>query len=74
MQVDRDVLAAGLEVAEDRGALADAIEVVDGELDDEEIAQRIAAYTAPANGDRTGVLAKYATLVGSASEGAVTVR
>ena len=27
-----------------------------------------------ANADRTGVLAKYAALVGSASEGAVTVR
>jgi len=43
-------------------------------LDDDEIARRIAAYEAPANADRTGVLAKYAALVGSASEGAVTVR
>jgi hypothetical protein len=33
----------------------------------------VAAYRAPANGDRSGVLAKYAALVGSASEGAVTV-
>jgi dihydroxy-acid dehydratase len=47
---------------------------MDLELDDEEIARRIAAYEAPHNGDRTGVLAKYAALVGSASEGAVTVR
>jgi dihydroxy-acid dehydratase len=47
---------------------------MDLELDDEEIARRVAAYVAPSNGDRTGVLAKYAALVGSASEGAVTVR
>jgi dihydroxy-acid dehydratase len=47
---------------------------MDLELDDDEIARRIAAYQAPPNGDRTGVLAKYAALVGSASEGAVTVR
>jgi dihydroxy-acid dehydratase len=47
---------------------------MDLELDDAEIARRVAAYTAPTNGDRTGVLAKYAALVGSASEGAVTVR
>jgi len=47
---------------------------MDLELDDEEIARRVAAYTAPANGDHRGVLAKYAALVGSASEGAVTVR
>jgi dihydroxy-acid dehydratase len=47
---------------------------MDLELDDAEIARRIAAYTSPPNGDRSGVLAKYAALVGSASEGAVTVR
>jgi dihydroxy-acid dehydratase len=47
---------------------------MDLELDDDEIARRVAAYSAPTNGDRTGVLAKYATLVASASEGAVTVR
>jgi dihydroxy-acid dehydratase len=47
---------------------------MDVALDDEEIARRVAAYKAPQNGDRTGVLAKYAALVGSASEGAVTVR
>jgi dihydroxy-acid dehydratase len=47
---------------------------IDVELDDDEIARRVAAYEPPANGDRTGVLAKYAALVGSASEGAVTLR
>jgi dihydroxy-acid dehydratase len=47
---------------------------MDVALDDEEIARRLAAYRSPANGDLTGVLAKYAALVGSASEGAVTVR
>ena len=47
---------------------------IDVELDDDEIARRVAAYEAPETRDRTGVLAKYAALVGSASEGAVTVR
>ncbi len=44
---------------------------LDVDLDDEEIARRVAAYPAPVNGHR-GVLGKYAKLVGSASEGAVT--
>jgi dihydroxy-acid dehydratase len=43
-------------------------------LDDDEIARRVAAYRPPPNGDVRGVLAKYAALVGSASQGAVTVR
>jgi len=47
---------------------------IDVALDDDEIARRVAAYEAPANGDSTGVLAKYAALVSSASEGAVTLR
>jgi dihydroxy-acid dehydratase len=47
---------------------------MDVALGDDEIARRVAAYESPANADRTGVLAKYAALVGSASEGAVTVR
>jgi dihydroxy-acid dehydratase len=46
---------------------------LDVDLSDEEIAERIAAYVVPDNPDRTGVLAKYAALVGSASQGAVTV-
>jgi dihydroxy-acid dehydratase len=46
---------------------------MDVALDDDEIARRVAAYKAPANADLSGVLAKYAALVGSASEGAVTV-
>ena len=46
---------------------------IDVDLSDEEIAERVAAYTAPPNVDRTGVLAKYAAQVGSASEGAVTL-
>ena len=43
------------------------------DLDDDEIAARIAAYEAPPNPDRTGVLAKYAKLVSSAALGAVTI-
>jgi dihydroxy-acid dehydratase len=42
------------------------------DLDDATIAERVAAYTAPDNPDATGVLAKYAKLVGSASGGAIT--
>jgi dihydroxy-acid dehydratase len=42
------------------------------ELSDEEIATRLSAWTRPEPNYRTGVLAKYATLVSSASEGAVT--
>ena len=41
-------------------------------LDDDEIARRVADYRPPQSPDATGVLAKYAALVGSASEGAVT--
>jgi dihydroxy-acid dehydratase len=47
---------------------------IDVALDDDEIARRIDAYEAPENHDATGVLAKYAALVSSASEGAVTLR
>ncbi|MBI5106605.1 MAG: dihydroxy-acid dehydratase [Solirubrobacterales bacterium] len=46
---------------------------LDVDLSDEEIAARVAAYEAPVSPDATGVLRKYAQLVGSASEGAVTV-
>jgi dihydroxy-acid dehydratase len=46
---------------------------LDVELGEDEIARRVAAYEAPPNGDATGVLGKYAALVGSASQGAVTV-
>ena len=42
------------------------------DLSDDEIAERVAAYEAPPNPDRTGVLAKYAKLVSSAATGAVT--
>ena len=42
------------------------------ELSDEEIATRLSTWTRPEPNYRTGVLAKYATLVSSASEGAVT--
>jgi dihydroxy-acid dehydratase len=45
---------------------------IDVELSDDEIAARVAAYTAPPNGMETGVLSKYAKLVSSASEGAIT--
>jgi dihydroxy-acid dehydratase len=47
---------------------------IDAALDDAEIAARVAAYQPPRNDDLSGVLAKYAALVGSASEGAVTLR
>ena len=46
---------------------------LDVDLPDDEIARRVAAYSAPPAVDATGVLAKYAKLVGSASEGAVTL-
>lgn len=46
--------------------------VIDVALDAAEIARRVAAYEAPVSPDATGVLAKYARLVSSASEGAVT--
>jgi dihydroxy-acid dehydratase len=42
------------------------------ELSDDEIKERVAAYESPPPPFRTGVLAKYARQVGSASEGAVT--
>src|SRR5690348_15175792 len=45
---------------------------IDVQLDDDEIAARVQAYQAPANGVEPGVLSKYAKLVSSASEGAVT--
>ena len=45
---------------------------IDVALDDDEIARRIADYEWTPNADATGVLAKYAALVGSASKGAVT--
>src|SRR6476646_5958202 len=43
---------------------------IDVALDDDEIARRVAAYEWTPNADATGVLAKYAALVGSASKGA----
>ncbi len=42
------------------------------DLGDAEIAERAAAYLPIVSPDATGVLAKYARLVGPASEGAVT--
>ncbi|WP_205698601.1 dihydroxy-acid dehydratase [Conexibacter sp. SYSU D00693] len=45
---------------------------LDVELDEATIAERIAAYDPPVSPDATGVLLKYAKLVGSASEGALT--
>jgi len=46
---------------------------VDVELDDHEIVRRLAEFRPPASADRSGALAKYAALVGSAAEGAVTL-
>jgi dihydroxy-acid dehydratase len=45
---------------------------LDVDLSDEQIAARIAAYEPPEPAYKTGVLAKYAKTVGSASEGALT--
>ena len=45
---------------------------IDVELDEATIAERVAAYAGPDNTALTGVLGKYAKLVSSASEGAVT--
>ncbi|MCW3006719.1 MAG: dihydroxy-acid dehydratase [Solirubrobacterales bacterium] len=45
---------------------------LDVDLSDEEIAKRVAAYDPPISPDSTGVLAKYAKLVSTASQGAVT--
>jgi dihydroxy-acid dehydratase len=45
---------------------------IDVDLADDEIARRVAAYDPPISPDATGVLAKYARLVTSASEGAIT--
>jgi dihydroxy-acid dehydratase len=45
---------------------------LDFEVGDEELAARRRSYRAPAPRATTGVLAKYARLVSSASEGAVT--
>ncbi len=48
--------------------------VVNLEVDPKQIALRVNAWTPPEPRYRTGVFAKYVTLVGSASEGAVTNR
>jgi dihydroxy-acid dehydratase len=45
---------------------------IDVDLSDEEIAERIAAYEPPEPNFATGVMAKYAKTVSSASQGAVT--
>ncbi len=45
---------------------------LDVELSDDEIAARVAVYQPPPRQYETGVLAKYARLVSSASEGAIT--
>jgi dihydroxy-acid dehydratase len=47
---------------------------IDVDLDADEITRRIKAYNPPPSPDATGVLRKYALLVSSASEGAVTTR
>jgi dihydroxy-acid dehydratase len=46
--------------------------VINVDLDDDEIARRVEAYEIPVSADATGVLRKYALLVGSASQGAIT--
>jgi dihydroxy-acid dehydratase len=47
---------------------------IDVDLGDDEIARRVEAYDPPVSPDATGVLRKYALLVSSASEGAVTTK
>jgi dihydroxy-acid dehydratase len=42
-------------------------------LSDEEIAERVASYAAPEPAYPTGVMAKYAATVSSASVGAITI-
>jgi dihydroxy-acid dehydratase len=49
-----------------------AARTIDVDLSDEEIAARIAAYEPPAPNFTSGVMAKYAKTVSSASQGAVT--
>jgi dihydroxy-acid dehydratase len=49
-----------------------AARTLDVELTDDEIEQRLSAWTAPPPRYATGVLAKYARLVSSASTGAIT--
>jgi dihydroxy-acid dehydratase len=46
---------------------------IDVALSDAEIAARVAAYTPPHNPDMTGALKKYARVVSSASQGAITI-
>ncbi len=63
------------------GALRDGDEVtidverrvIEVALSDEEIAERVAAYESPPPAYETGVMAKYAKTVSSASAGAITV-
>ena len=45
---------------------------LDVEISDDEIAARLKSWRAPAPRYTTGVMAKYAALVSSASEGAIT--
>jgi dihydroxy-acid dehydratase len=45
---------------------------LDVDLSDAEIAERVAAYSPPPPAHASGVLAKYAKLVSSAAEGAIT--
>jgi dihydroxy-acid dehydratase len=46
---------------------------LDVALSDAQIAERVAAYVPPDNADRTGALKKYARVVSSASDGAITI-
>ncbi|HLM51283.1 MAG TPA: dihydroxy-acid dehydratase, partial [Solirubrobacteraceae bacterium] len=45
---------------------------LDVDLDDAEIARRVADYASPPRAYASGVMAKYARLVSSAAQGAVT--
>ncbi|HEY8732883.1 MAG TPA: dihydroxy-acid dehydratase [Candidatus Limnocylindria bacterium] len=62
----------GLVLNGDRITIDVAKRRIDLDVDDPELARRRSAWRAPEPRYRTGALAKYAKLVGSASEGAVT--
>jgi dihydroxy-acid dehydratase len=56
----------------DRITIDTKIRRLELEISDAEIARRLAVWKAPAAKYKTGVFAKYAALVRSASEGAIT--
>ena len=74
--ISREVIADSIELAAVRDGDMITLDVgrraLDLELSDDELAARLAAWTAPVPRYRRGVFARYAASVGSASEGATT--